>query len=126
MLKKRDKMGYGEDMNYQIVKSIEKMNSHSDKLFYEQLYLQKDPVKYNEFKDWCIERGYLNELYKKTRGYIYLYNIFAYNCIFVFNRLFFRKRNRSKCNRDNVFNNVLLPDYMLFYYIYLVYKVHRT
>ena len=36
MLKKRDKMGYGEDMNYQIVKSIEKMNSHSDKLFYEQ------------------------------------------------------------------------------------------
>lgn len=24
MLKKRDKMGYGEDMNYQIVKSIEK------------------------------------------------------------------------------------------------------
>ena len=68
----------------------------------------------------------LNELYKKTRGYIYLYNIFAYNCIFVFNRLFFRKRNRSKCNRDNVFNNVLLPDYMLFYYIYLVYKVHRT
>ena len=37
MLKKRDKMGYGEDMNYQIVKSIEKMNSHSDKLFYEQL-----------------------------------------------------------------------------------------
>ena len=47
MLKKRNKMGYGEDMNYQIV------------------YLQKDPVKYNEFKDWCIERGYLNELYKK-------------------------------------------------------------
>lgn len=65
MLKKRNKMGYGEDMNYQIVKSIEKMNSHSDKLFYEQLYLQKDPVKYNEFKDWRIERGYLNELYKK-------------------------------------------------------------
>ena len=30
-------MGYGEDMNYQIVKSIEKMNSRSDKLFYEQL-----------------------------------------------------------------------------------------
>ena len=58
MLKKRNKMGYGEDMNYQIVKSIEK-------IFYEQLYLQKDPVKYNEFKDWCIERGYLNELYKK-------------------------------------------------------------
>lgn len=58
-------MGYGEDMNYQIVKSIKKMNSHSDKLFYKQLYLQKDPVKYNEFKDWCIERGYLNELYKK-------------------------------------------------------------
>ena len=45
MLKKRDKTGYGEDINYQIVKSIEKMNSHSDKLFYEQLYLQKDPVK---------------------------------------------------------------------------------
>ena len=44
MLKKRDKMGYGEDMNYQIVKSIEKMNSHSDKLFYEQLYLQKYPL----------------------------------------------------------------------------------
>ena len=65
MLKKRDKMGYGEDMNPQIVKFIEKMSSHSDKLFYEQLYLQKDPVKYNEFKDWCIERGYLNELYKK-------------------------------------------------------------
>lgn len=65
MLKKRNKMGYGEDMNYRIVKSIEKMNSRSDKLFYEQLYLQKDPVKYNEFKDWCIERGYLNELYKK-------------------------------------------------------------
>ena len=43
MLKKRNKMGYGEDMNYQIVKSIKKMNSHSDKLFYEQLYLQKDP-----------------------------------------------------------------------------------
>lgn len=42
MLKKRDKMGYGEDMNHQIVKSIEKMNSHSDKLFYEQLYLQKE------------------------------------------------------------------------------------
>ena len=45
MLKKRDKMGYGEDKNYQIVKSIEKMNSRSDKLFYEHIYLQKDTVK---------------------------------------------------------------------------------
>ena len=51
MLKKMDKMGYGEDMNYQIVNAIKKMKSHNDKLFYEQLYLRKDPVKYNEFKD---------------------------------------------------------------------------
>ena len=42
------------------------MKSHNDKLFYEQLYLRKDPVKYNEFKDWCIERGYLKDLYKKS------------------------------------------------------------
>lgn len=62
MLKKMDKMGYGEDMNYQIVNAIKKMKSHNDKLFYEQLYLRKDPVKYNEFKDWCIERGYLKDL----------------------------------------------------------------
>lgn len=65
MLKKMDKMGYGEDMNYQIVNAIKKMKSHNDKLFYEQLYLRKDPVKYNEFKDWCIGRGYLKDLYKK-------------------------------------------------------------
>lgn len=45
MLKKRNKMGYGEDMNYQIVKSIEKMNSRSDKLFYEQVISSKRSCK---------------------------------------------------------------------------------
>lgn len=59
------KKGYGEDMNYQIVQAIENMDNHKDKLCYEQLYLKKDPIKYDEFKNWCIEKGYLKDLYNK-------------------------------------------------------------
>ena len=41
MLKKRDKMGYGEDMNYQIVKSIKKMNSHMINYFMSSYIFKK-------------------------------------------------------------------------------------